>query len=390
MVKILSREAKLKVAGMIKAGMTQAQVARQMNVSADTIRRVLAEVKAGKVAPVMVFGQDHTINGELFVKRGQLIIEPDNLDLGYVFARDMIAYDDNVEECYVDYADGDVVYEGIKCRGIVLSREYYADDFSAADYMLRDAFDHMISVIEPDEEEDEEIEAIWNASSKFISITVGRKTYNADSSHPNFKAALAALVADEVAKALDLINIERGISKFIKGDIRIEDGTLFYQDIELRTGLTQRIVDMAAAGEDFEFLIPFLENLMLNPSRSAVYRLFDFLEANDIEITDDGYFLAWKRVRDDYTDCHSGQFDNSVGKVVTMPRNMVDEDDETTCSAGLHVCSKSYLNHFGGARIVQVKVHPRDVVSIPVDYGNAKMRTCQYEVIADVTDTLEY
>jgi hypothetical protein len=87
-------------------------------------------------------------------------------------------------------------------------------------------------------------------------------------------------------------------------------------------------------------------------------------------------------------DCASNTFDNSPGKTVTMPRNQVDEDDQRTCSAGLHVCSKSYIGHFGSGsdRIVSVKVHPRDVVSIPVDYNDAKMRTCGYVVLEDVTD----
>ncbi|MHA4858203.1 hypothetical protein, partial [Enterococcus faecium] len=33
----------------------------------------------------------------------------------------------------------------------------------------------------------------WAASSKFISITEGRTTYNADSQHPGFKSALQKL-----------------------------------------------------------------------------------------------------------------------------------------------------------------------------------------------------
>jgi hypothetical protein len=44
----------------------------------------------------------------------------------------------------------------------------------------------------------------------------------------------------------------------------------------------------------------------------------------------------------------------------------------------------SYLNHFGGARTVIVKVNPRDVVSIPSDYNGAKGRTCRYEVIGEL------
>jgi hypothetical protein len=112
------------------------------------------------------------------------------------------------------------------------------------------------------------------------------------------------------------------------------------------------------------------------------------VNANDIDITDDGHFIGWKVVRSTYMDCASNTFDNSPGKTVTMPRNQVDEDDQRTCSAGLHVCSKSYIGHFGSGsdRIVSVKVHPRDVVSIPVDYNDAKMRTCGYVVLEDVTD----
>ncbi|QEG12746.1 rIIB lysis inhibitor [Klebsiella phage vB_KpnM-VAC36] len=227
----------------------------------------------------------------------------------------------------------------------------------------------------------------WAASSKFISITEGRTTYNADPSHPGFKSALMKLAEGKIEEAIDHINIERGIAKFVKGNVRIEDGALYYKDIELKSGLTERIISAMENGEDFERYLPFLENLMLNPSRKAVYRLFDFLNANDIEITDDGHFIGWKVVRSNYFDCASGKFDNSPGKEVTMPRNQVDEDDERTCSTGLHVCSKSYIRHFGSGsdRIVSVKVHPRDVVSIPVDYNDAKMRTCGYKVLEDVT-----
>ncbi|WCZ66278.1 protector from prophage-induced early lysis [Yersinia phage MHG19] len=397
MVSILNYEQKLKVASLINSKMSQAEVARQFGVSADTIRRVIKEFKEGIIHPSINVMKHITVNGDIFIKRDQLRIEPDNEDLAYVFAHDALVYErDAYSECYVDVKGGDQAFEGIRCRGLVLQENYYAsDDFEDDEFMMADEYDAMIKerqakFVMPPEAVAKRPEAIWNASSKFISITIGRQTWNADSEHPNFKEALQTLVDGDVERALDLINIERGVAKFVKGDIRIEDGALFYQDLELRTGLTERIVKMAQEGEDFQFLLPFLENLMENPSRSAVYRLFDFLQANDIEITEDGHFLAWKRVREDYTDCHSGKFDNSVGVTVKMPRNQVDEDDETTCSTGLHVCAKSYLNHFGGARIVQVKVHPRDVVSIPVDYGNAKMRTCQYKVAADVTETLDY
>jgi hypothetical protein len=224
---------------------------------------------------------------------------------------------------------------------------------------------------------------------KFISITVDGVTYNATpNTHSNFQEILNLLVADKLEEAAQKINVRRAVEKYISGDVRIEGGSLFYQNIELRSGLVDRILDSMEKGENFEFYFPFLENLLENPSQKAVSRLFDFLVANDIEITEDGYFYAWKVVRSNYFDCHSNTFDNSPGKVVKMPRTRVNDDDTQTCSRGLHVCSKSYIRHFGSStsRVVKVKVHPRDVVSIPIDYNDAKMRTCQYEVIEDVTE----
>ena len=76
--------------------------------------------------------------------------------------------------------------------------------------------------------------------------------------------------------------------------------------------------------------------------------------------------------------------DNSVGKIVEMERNEVDDDKDRTCSTGLHFCSESYLNSFGGERTVIVKINPRDVVSIPSDYNDSKGRACRYEVIGEL------
>jgi hypothetical protein len=127
-----------------------------------------------------------------------------------------------------------------------------------------------------------------------------------------------------------------------------------------------------------------MHNLMANPSARAVSELYGFLEKGGMPITPDGYFLAYKKVRANYKDCHSGTMDNSVGKVVQMERNAVNDDKDITCSHGLHFCSRSYLDHFGGDRIVIVKINPADVVSIPSDYNDAKGRACRYEVIGEL------
>jgi hypothetical protein len=129
---------------------------------------------------------------------------------------------------------------------------------------------------------------------------------------------------------------------------------------------------------------------MQNPSYTAVQELYLFLEANQIPITEDGHFLAWKKIRNNWKDIHSNSVDYSVGATPSMKRNEVDPDRDRTCSNGLHCAGWGYLPHFGSNgdsdRIVIVKVNPADVIAVPNDYNNAKMRVCRMEVLREYTD----
>lgn len=160
--------------------------------------------------------------------------------------------------------------------------------------------------------------------------------------------------------------------------------------INFPTTLKNRLVESIQSGEN-QHLVNFANRLALNPSNRVVSELYDFLQAGDIEIDSDGYVICFKKVKQDYKDVHSGTFDNSVGKIISMPRNQVEDDPRKTCSAGLHVCSSAYLSHFHGARVMKCKVDPADFVSVPYDYYSndagsvkAKARVCRYEVIGEV------
>jgi hypothetical protein len=69
-----------------------------------------------------------------------------------------------------------------------------------------------------------------------------------------------------------------------------------------------------------------------------------------------------------------------------MPRSKVDDDPESTCSTGLHVCSFEYLRSFGGQRTMLCQVDPADVVSVPIDYQNTKVRVCRLTVVKEVAN----
>lgn len=212
------------------------------------------------------------------------------------------------------------------------------------------------------------------------------------SDHPHYNDIIDAVKSGDGAAAFKMSSIKNAIPFYQHGGVTVnaEEGTIDCNGrlFEVSSSLGSRILhDMMAGDVCFEKYVKFLDNLLDNPSTRVQRRVYDFLNAADITITDDGYILAYKVVRANYLDKHSGTIDNKVGTVVTMERSSVDDDDQRTCSHGLHLCSKSYISGFGSGddRIMVCKLNPRDVVSIPADYNDAKLRCCKYEVVAETT-----
>jgi hypothetical protein len=163
-----------------------------------------------------------------------------------------------------------------------------------------------------------------------------------------------------------------------------EDCNVWVGDTKVPRTLSDRIVDFVEQGLPFAPLIAFWNNCMLNPDPVARGDLYSFLQHNGHPVTEDGCFIAYKRVRDSFYDHYTGTINNSVGKKPSMPRSEVDCDPKNTCSRGLHVASLDYaLDSYqsGSGRLITVKVNPRDVCAIPPDYNMTKMRTCGYEVL---------
>ena len=219
----------------------------------------------------------------------------------------------------------------------------------------------------------------------FITLMVNGTVHTINEQHPNYAAIREAVKTKQTDDIETLINISATVSEFGDGKVTVENGRVLFEGEELHGAVVDRIMDMIREGFDAAPMLAFLENLMKNPSKRAVDELYLWLEKTSLPITEDGHFLAYKKVKDDYTDYYTGKMDNSVGQVVEMARNKVDDDRDRTCSYGLHFCSLSYLpNYYGGlGRVVIVKINPADVVSIPSDYDNAKGRTCRYEVIGE-------
>lgn len=84
-----------------------------------------------------------------------------------------------------------------------------------------------------------------------------------------------------------------------------------------------------------------------------------------------------------YTDSYTGKFTIKIGEPVTMPRSECDSKQENTCSRGLHVAGREWLqdNYFGKQSLI-VLVNPADVVAVPPKDSYGKMRTCAYYPVA--------
>lgn len=221
-----------------------------------------------------------------------------------------------------------------------------------------------------------------------ITVFLDGNSYTINKQAHTYELVLKAVREGNIDALRDAVNIRQGIVKSLVetggSKVRIEEDAIYYGDREVTGLISSRIFEMLRLGLSVKPMVRFLENMMENPSKRAVDELFGFIDACRLPITEDGHFLAYKRVRDNYFDVHSGTMDNSVGKILEMPRNMVDEDKNRTCSTGLHFCSYDYLAHFGGERIVVLKINPRDVVAIPADYNNSKGRACRYEVVDEL------
>lgn len=241
-------------------------------------------------------------------------------------------------------------------------------------------------------EDDTPMRYPFTATSDRISIFFENKMHSVSRGDVSFEALLDHLKephhdADTIRDCLDKPTM---ISKITEGLVAVEGDEVLYDGEPIHSTLTTKLLRMLEDGFDIRPWARFLEKVMCNPSYRSRESLFNFLEHFETPITEDGDFLAFKRVRGDFMDIHSGTMDNSPGKVVEMPRYKVDDDSQRTCSAGLHACASSYLGSFyartDGYKVVVVKINPRDVVAVPYDYQFSKMRVCRYKVISEADE----
>ena len=252
-----------------------------------------------------------------------------------------------------------------------------------------------------------------------LCIFVDDQQYVVPSNHPNILKIKEALKNRQYDQIVELVNVRKAVAQYLGKDrsFVLKNDLIHLNDRPFSDAVTDKVLSMLEAGNDAEPLFAFLRNVRLNPSKTAQDELLLFCVANGFMITEDGYILAYKSLNDEYKDIHSGTVLNKPGHlmteterrslpqtvngvttttafdgkkditIVSISRGQVDDNREKTCSVGLHFAAFGYASTWAGDRIkhiVVMKIHPRDVVSIPNDYDNQKGRCCRYQVVSEI------
>lgn len=176
------------------------------------------------------------------------------------------------------------------------------------------------------------------------------------------------------------------------------NGRVFFDGVQVNDVVTRKIVDFQEGGEDFMPLVYFMEKIATNPSEHSREHLFRWMTKHDFALASDGDIIAYKGVdKQENTffsqssgkayvngQLYDGKIPNQPGTVVEMPRSEVTFDPGNGCSSGLHVGNWRYARQFARHSVLRVKVNPRDIVSVPVDSNDEKVRCCRYRVVEPV------
>ncbi len=180
------------------------------------------------------------------------------------------------------------------------------------------------------------------------------------------------------------------ITLFSGKKVRVKGGVVYYKSNPLHNTMTNRILNLIASGFPFKPMLRCLEKTMENPDPKAITELCEFLENRMLPIAEDGDIIAFKKVKDDFTDYYTGTINYKIGSTVEVERKTVDDNRDNCSSNGLHVGALQYARddyNPGQGKILVVKVNPKDFVSVPKDYSCQKARVCKMKVLSEYDGT---
>lgn len=246
-----------------------------------------------------------------------------------------------------------------------------------------------------------------NGGEASVTAFIDGEMYIANQDHINWNSIVAGCIADDNSVVRLFNPAEEAARRFerLTDRISVASGKVYFDGDHVDNVITEQILGFLNADEDFGPLVNFMEKLYTNPQEHARTQLYGWMKARpSITITPDGDLIAYKGVQSGsdaegafiYRSTASGtamvngevfedqQIPQRIGDTVEMPRSEVQFDPRVGCSAGLHAGTFDYSGSYGDTR-VRVAINPRDVVSVPTEHNEQKIRVCRY-VIIDIAD----
>ncbi len=200
------------------------------------------------------------------------------------------------------------------------------------------------------------------------------QVHQATSSNPTFNDIVTLVKSGDIEKAVELVNVAKAINVASDGQIVNNGGVLNHDGVDLNDTVIDWLTsNMSRKDGSVQAVVNFLKKCNTNPSPGSIDMLWRFIKTNGLVLFHDGDFLGYRYVSDDLKDCHSNTYDNTPGQVCSMPREDVTYDPNRHCAPGLHVGAWSHVE--GKRNVIEVKVNPTDVVSVPTG-EDWKMRVC--------------
>lgn len=229
--------------------------------------------------------------------------------------------------------------------------------------------------------------------------------------HPNFHTIRDAMIEHLEGYTLrfsnqelaDLFDVTAAVARHfdaLSDRIKVAHGQIYLDGDVIENALTKQIMRFMDEGvEDWKPLIAFFEKVLSNPNEHSREQLYNWLDKHDFTIAQDGDIVGYKGVASDgkggYQSIstgseqvlvdgvpHTGKIPNPLGAEIEMPRSLVQHDPAVGCHIGLHVGTFGYASTWTSVHsVLEVRVNPRDVVSVPTECNWQKVRVCRYRVV---------
>jgi hypothetical protein len=239
-------------------------------------------------------------------------------------------------------------------------------------------------------------------------VVIDNQSHQFDHTHPEYEGLVECVKTGDAEAFAELLEIGTVIENWSEGNFEFKDGFLYYEDEQVASQPTDRIIQLIKNGWDKGPMLAYLDRLYQNVSNRAVMESYNWCSHKGLPITSDGCLVGYKGVgvysgenktdkmgrplsAGDLVDKWSKSIRNNIADEVSMNRRKVSDNCNEGCSAGLHVGTYEYAEGWAGSegKVVLVRFDPADIVSVPTDCQFQKMRVSRYTVIGIARDIIE-